>query len=76
MKTFELNQGASLVASKSMMAQKRPSAIGSGIGGGLRKPTMLKAPTQPNQPSALNHGITGNKISNNPPKSRFGGLSP
>jgi len=48
-KNFDLNPQPP-VASKSMMAQKRPSGIGggigSGIGGGLRRPTMLKPPSQ------------------------------
>jgi len=59
-----------------MMAQKRPSGIGggigggigSGIGGGLRKPTMLKPPSQTAASAQQNSGsagITGSKLANN-----------
>ena len=62
-KNFDLNPTLAQQppASKSMMVQKRPSAIGSGIGGGLKRPTMLKPPTQTND---TGHGITGSKINN------------
>ena len=56
-----------------MMVQKR-SAIGSGIGGGLKKPSMLKAPS-----SGQNAGITGSKIGNGlkqPTVNRIAGASP
>jgi len=39
------------------MVQKRPSAIGSGIGGGLKRPTLLKPPST----TTVSHGITGSK---------------
>ena len=51
-----------------MMVQKRPSAIGSGIGGGLKRPTMLKQPT--NQNNGVSNGITGGRINNNPVNTR------
>jgi len=46
-----------------MMVQKRPSAIGSGIGGGLKRPTLLKPPSTNTQQTqnAVSHGITGSK---------------
>jgi hypothetical protein len=53
-KNFELQPP---LHSKSMMVQKRPSAIGSGIGGGLKRPTLMKPPSANNG----SHGITGSK---------------
>jgi hypothetical protein len=55
-KNFEL-QPPLQPAAKSMMVQKRPSAIGSGIGGGLKRPTLMKPPSANNG----SHGITGSK---------------
>ena len=54
-KNFELKP--QLQTSKTMMVQKRPSAIGSGIGGGLKRPTLMKPPSTNNG----SHGITGSK---------------